>query len=158
MLRTFFHGLLQPRVPFRISEFASRYVLMASIAAAPAVEVSGLIFDVDRPEGWADSQTSHHGKHALSGALFASNAYMGLRLFNVPHQTAKTGARGLTLIAAVAYELDNGLRFGSWVDPVDVIWTACGGLLAFAGVGTETWVITPIVAPEYGGIAMGWCF
>ena len=130
-------------------------IVMACMAASPAFEVSGVIFDIDHPEGWADSKTSHHGKHALSGAFFASNAYMGLRLFDVPHQAAKSGAHCLTLIAAAAYELDNGVRFGSWVDPVDVIWTVCGGLLAFAGVGTDMWVITPIIGPEYGGIAMG---
>ncbi len=129
-----------------------------AITGLMAVEVAGYTFDVDRPDSWADPRASHHDKHAISGAVLAPHAYLGLRSLGATAPAAKSGAIGITLFAAALYEIDNARRFGSWLDPVDVLWTVCGGLCAFGGIGTERWVVSPIFAPDQGGLAIGWRF
>ncbi len=97
---------------------------------------------------WYDPASSHHGRHAILGALTATPCYVGLRLVNVGPGASWTGSTALAGVVGIAYEL-HGAADGAYRDPVDVAWTLAGGALASTlCYATDRWLIMPEVGPD----------
>jgi hypothetical protein len=126
--------------------------------ATPAVDIGGMTFAVDQADDWADPQASHHSRHALGGALLAQNSYLFLRLLGQPSSSASSSALGFTAVVGAIYELDNAGRFGSWVDPVDMVWNTFGALTVFASYRSDDMLLCPILSHDRAGLALAWEF
>jgi hypothetical protein len=113
---------------------------------AMALEGSG--WQVDQPDQWADPMASHHGKHAILGAIAATPCYVGLRLLKVGPGASWTAGTALAGVVGIAWELQ-GAADGAYRDPVDVAWTLAGGALASTlCYATDRWLIMPEVSPD----------
>lgn len=113
------------------------------IGAEPVVRV-------DRPHDWYEPEASHHYKHAILGAPFGLIGYA-----SAAHYTDSTTLRliaGTSAAALVgtAYEVQRGWDGSAYMDPVDIGWTALGGLLG-AGLGHGV-----DVALSRDEVAVGW--
>jgi hypothetical protein len=119
---------------------------------AMALEGSG--WQVDQPESWYDPMASHHGKHAILGAIAAAPCYVGLRLLKVGPGASWTAGTALAGVVGIAYEL-RGAADGAYRDPVDVAWTLAGGAIASTlCYATDRWLIIPSVTPDEVGLCV----
>lgn len=94
---------------------------------------------VDRPDDWYRPDVSHHGKHAVGGAVIGAVAYAAGSLVtdSRPKRVALAVAAGAAI--GLGYELIEGRDGKSFVDPVDAAWVTVG---AAAGA-TAAFAITP---------------
>lgn len=128
-------------------------LLLLVIAALPALELR-----VDRPDEWADPYASHHGKHALTGAFLAVPSYLGARAVGLDRGPSFAAAVAVPLVAGVAYEIQRAPS-GAYCDPVDMAWTAAGGLLAASVCyATDRFLVAPLITSDAAGVALCWEF
>ncbi len=105
-------------------------------------------WQVDQPDQWANPSASHHGKHAILGALTATPCYVGLRMLKVGPGASWTGSTAFAGVVGIAYEL-HGAADGAYRDPMDVAWTLAGGALASTlCYATDRWLIMPEASPD----------
>lgn len=126
---------------------------MKLVALILPLTLSAADWKVDQPSRWYDPEASHHGKHALIlGAPVAVISYVGLRIVGFNRPVAFVGGSLAASAAGVVYEL-NGAADGAYRDPVDVAWTALGGIVA-AGLcwSGEAWYVAPRIGRETAAI------
>ncbi len=122
-----------------------------------AVDIDGYHVAVDHPHDWYRYDVSHHGKHAIMGAIVAAPVYL------IEGTTSDDGtthhARGILAatitgaVVGVGYEIERGGSGGAWVDPVDALWSTAGAFASALILDTVGRGITLAVHPD--SVAMG---
>lgn len=137
----------------KAAPLAATALLLLVVAALPALDLR-----IDRPDDWADPDASHHGKHALTGAAIAVPSYLGARAVGLDRGPSFAAAVAVPFVAGIVYEIQRAPS-GAYCDPVDMAWTATGGLLAASACyATDRFLVAPLITSDAAGVALCWEF
>lgn len=129
--------------------------IAGTFAITAAATLSALDVAVD--QGWGP-RTSSHDLHAIWGAMMGSGGYAGLRVLGCERRPAVIASIAIGSTIGLLYEIKND-RQGqdSFADPADALYTAAGVVIGTAVVyGTDRFVLTPIITPNSGSLALLW--
>lgn len=113
---------------------------------------------VDQPNEWASPNASHHGKHAIGGAVIGGASYLGARALGATRFQAWASATLIGCGAQVVYEARAGYKNGCLFDPVDIAWGTAGSSAAAGVLAGGDYAIAVLFTSDRASLGVAWRF